>query len=291
MKITIYIPTKNRVALLKKAVKSVLEQTYENWELIVVNDASTDGTKEYLDTLAASNHKIKAIHHRESHGACVSRNDAIFSASGEYITGLDDDDEFTNDRLEKFISNWDFDERIIALCAYKNLVIDGKKIPAANTKAIYITREDLLYKNTVGNQIFIKTEKLRQIGGFDEDFKMWQDYSCWYKLLSAGGIIKKIPFATYNWDHSDRDDRITQFNKDKTIATYNLFVRKFALNFRNANILKFTLVDYHLRQNNWAFYFEILLGTLFDRRAIEKINNEFLKPKVYNVFKRLKLIK
>ncbi|MCG2794063.1 MAG: glycosyltransferase [Weeksellaceae bacterium] len=90
-KVTIYIPTKNRLALLKKAVDSVLRQTYTNWELIVVNDASTDGTKDYLDDLSKSNPKVKVIHHHESLGACVSRNDAIFSATGTFITGLDDD--------------------------------------------------------------------------------------------------------------------------------------------------------------------------------------------------------
>ena len=103
-KVTIYVPTKNRVDLLKRAVDSVQAQTYTNWELIVVNDASTDGTYQYLEDIKSS--KIKVIHQPESQGACVARNLAINSATGDFVTGLDDDDYFEPNRLQLFIDGW-----------------------------------------------------------------------------------------------------------------------------------------------------------------------------------------
>lgn len=289
-KVSIYIPTKNRLDFLKKAIDSVLNQTYENWELIVVNDASTDDTKDYLDKLTSENPKVKAIHHKESLGACVSRNDAIFSATGEFITGLDDDDEFTDDRLEKFLQEWEKNDNIIALCSYKNIISNGIFKKNSESPLLYISQNEILYKNLVGNQIFIKTQTLKNIGGFDKDFKMWQDYNCWYRLLSGGKLIKKIPYATYNWENSERVDRITQYTKEKTLSTYKLFVKKSNLNFRQANILKFTLVDYHLRKYDFKFYLEMMFGTFFDAKTMTIINNKFLKPIIYNGLRKFKLI-
>lgn len=95
--ISIYIPTHNRIELLKKAINSVLEQTYTNWELIVVNDASTDNTEEYLKKISSSDSRIRYFTNETPKGACYSRNIAIKNSSGKYITGLDDDDVFTKD--------------------------------------------------------------------------------------------------------------------------------------------------------------------------------------------------
>ncbi len=290
-KVSIYIPTKNRLDFLRKAINSVIEQTYENWELIIVNDASTDGTKNYLDNLVATNPKIKAIHHTESAGACVSRNDALFSATGEFVTGLDDDDFFLPDRLKIFVDSWDENAGVIALCAYFD-VDNGKKILKANNlKEKIISQNDLLYENSVGNQVFVKTDDLKKINGFDKDFKMWQDFDCWYRLLSNGNKIKKIPYSTYVWDNKDRTDRISGLQANKVMDTYRLFLKKHNLSKAKANILKFILVEYNLKKMNWSFYIEMLFGTGFDSRTITSINNNFLKPKVYNFLIDLKLLK
>lgn len=93
MLVTIYIPTKNRLDLLKRAIKSVRDQTYSNIELIVVDDGSKDGTREYLEKEHEAG-LLRAIFHQESLGACVARNAAIELSQGEFITGLDDDDYF-----------------------------------------------------------------------------------------------------------------------------------------------------------------------------------------------------
>jgi glycosyltransferase involved in cell wall biosynthesis len=92
-KLVIVIPTKNRCALLERALGSVFSQTYEDYRVVVVNDGSTDGTREYLDAL--HDPRVTIVHHERSRGVNASRNEAYKSLQeGEWAVPLDDDDLF-----------------------------------------------------------------------------------------------------------------------------------------------------------------------------------------------------
>jgi glycosyltransferase involved in cell wall biosynthesis len=104
--VTVYIPTYNRLQLLQRAVDSVLDQTYQNIELIIVDDNSNDGTKDYLTELAKKDHRVNFKINTLNLGASASRNKAIQAARGEFITGLDDDDYFMQRRIEEFLDVW-----------------------------------------------------------------------------------------------------------------------------------------------------------------------------------------
>src|SRR5580700_7537460 len=94
--VSVYIPTRNREAFLARAVRSVLQQTYTNIELIVVNDGSTDQTETLLDQVQQEDRRLVPVHIRESAGPSAARNIAIKMARGTFVTGLDDDDEFVS---------------------------------------------------------------------------------------------------------------------------------------------------------------------------------------------------
>ncbi len=104
--VTIYIPTYNRVELLKRAIDSVLTQTYKNIEIIIVDDCSPDTTIQFLEKLTKKDSRVRYFQNEKNSGACVSRNKAILEAKGEFITGLDDDDYFLPNRVEDFVSYW-----------------------------------------------------------------------------------------------------------------------------------------------------------------------------------------
>lgn len=90
--VSVYIPTYNRLNLLKRAVNSVLAQDYLNIELLIVDDGSKDGTADYLKRLSLLDERVKFLLNEKNYGACICRNKAIDISSGELITGLDDDD-------------------------------------------------------------------------------------------------------------------------------------------------------------------------------------------------------
>src|SRR5512144_610930 len=105
MQVSVYLPTRNRAASLQRAVDSVLAQTHADFELIVVDDGSSDGTRQCLEDAQRSDARVRAIHHAVSRGAPASRNAAIAAARGEWLTGLDDDDEFLPRRLELLLAH------------------------------------------------------------------------------------------------------------------------------------------------------------------------------------------
>lgn len=98
--VTVYMPTHNRGALIRRAIDSVLNQTYKNLELIICSDGSTDETVDILQEYCDKDPRISYVVNETSQGACYSRNRCIERAKGEFITGLDDDDEFTANRIE-----------------------------------------------------------------------------------------------------------------------------------------------------------------------------------------------
>ena len=101
--VTVYIPTYNRKFLLERAILSVLNQTYHNIEVIVVDDGSIDGTRELLVEMAKKDNRLHYYFKENNSGACKSRNIAIANANGFFITGLDDDDYFEKNRVESFV--------------------------------------------------------------------------------------------------------------------------------------------------------------------------------------------
>lgn len=228
--VTIYIPTYNRLNLLKRAVNSVLEQTYHFIELIIVDDCSTDGTHDYLKELASKDTRVKFFIKDKNSGACVSRNIAIQNAKGIFITGLDDDDYFEKDRIQSFMEAWNNKKNntiaISSLYVVKNQtsLVYGKKI----FKKKIIKFHEMFLSNPVGNQIFTKTETLRKINGFDEKLKCWQDLECWLRILQLGNIEKIFNYS-YIIDVSHDKPRIGNSQHNRYLTSQRYITEKFKL--------------------------------------------------------------
>ncbi|QIR15110.1 glycosyltransferase [Shewanella aestuarii] len=220
--VSIYMPTHNRLHLLKRAIASVQNQTYENFELLIVNDASSDGTKEYLEALVKSDKRIRCFHHTASKGACVARNLAIFEAKGEYITGLDDDDEFTADRLKTLIAEYDDSYAFICHGFFWHY---GAKVRKVDYKPMVISLESIFDYNFATNQIFTKTSKLQKIGGFNPEFVACQDYDTWTRMLIEYGDGLRVSGASYIIHQGHEGPRVTA--RENKLLGYDLFFVKY----------------------------------------------------------------
>ena len=237
--VTVYIPTFNRIKLLKRAVKSVLSQTYHNIELIIIDDHSTDGTLAYLKYLADSDNRIMIFQNKINSGACVSRNKAIEKSSGVFISGLDDDDYFSEDRIESFVKCWlSFEKNVKNLKALYSNYIRIK--PNLKRKLLEMPKQvdfDMLfYTNFIGNQVFTKTIFLKNVL-FDENLQRWQDLDCWLRLIH-NGIAINTRKPTYYVDFSHEYGRITGKEKEKIKTTMKYFIEKYKLNLKRACFLK-----------------------------------------------------
>lgn len=241
--VTVFIPTKNRRELLNRAIDSVLAQSYKNIELIVVDDASVDGTADYLREVSALDSRVTFISNSASLGACAARNAAIDKANGVFITGLDDDDFFLPERISGFVSSWVADPNLVGL--YSDTVLEQVESRRVITRPRAVTQRDLLRWNAVGNQIFTATSKLKGIGGFDVDFPAWQDLSCWYRLLSpSGAYMARAGGGTYVCDASHSHERISTAGLVRQEKAYELFSRKFSLTKGQRALLRTQLLAY-----------------------------------------------
>ena len=101
-KVSVIIPTYNRADLLPRAVKSALSQTYDDYEILIVDDCSTDHTRETVS--AWDDERVRYTRHTENRGQSGALNMGIHNASGQYIAFLDDDDEWVPTKLEKQVA-------------------------------------------------------------------------------------------------------------------------------------------------------------------------------------------
>ena len=249
--VTVYIPTYNRVELLKRAVESVRQQTYENLEIIIVDDCSTDATHDYLKEVEEQDTRIRYFLKEKNSGACVSRNIAIENATGEFITGLDDDDYFLKNRIQIFLSyknklnDFEF--------LFSNSLIKNKKsIKQSITNFIKPKRINfkyLLCENYIGNQIFTTVERLKK-NKFDKNLTSWQDLDAWLSLLNGKNkAALLVGNLTYVTDISHDFGRISLSKKEKLLVSYNYIVEKYNLNFFQKNILFNQLSGYGFKLN------------------------------------------
>jgi glycosyltransferase involved in cell wall biosynthesis len=182
------MPTKDRWSKASLALKSVQQQTYANLEIIVVNDGSRDETSIMLEAAALNDPRIRVFTNREPQGAAAARNFAISQARGVYLTGIDDDDLFSENRVYDLVTSWDpkysftFSSDYFK---YARSLIQVKRPPV-------VTLRRLLFSNCVGNQIFTLTSRLQSVGGFDEAIGFAEDYDLWVTMVATYGPAKRV---------------------------------------------------------------------------------------------------
>ena len=138
--VSVIIPTYNRANLIKRSVESVLNQTYKNLELLIIDDGSTDNTKKIIDTL---NDKRIIYIKQQNQGASAARNKGIENARGEYIAFQDSDDVWHLDKLEKQIIALQRNSADVVFCkmfAFGNL---RRRIVSDNFKQGFLDKKDL----------------------------------------------------------------------------------------------------------------------------------------------------
>jgi glycosyltransferase involved in cell wall biosynthesis len=222
--VSIYIPTRNRVDLLAAAVRSVLAQEFSDFELIVVDDASNDGTASFLESTAREDNRVRVLRNDSPRGAPAARNRAITQAVGDFITGLDDDDQFEPQRLGALHESWTSYARynVPVSCIFTQdvFVSDGKDIGVSKKRGT-VEFTDLTEANHIGNQIFAPKRVFEEAGLFDEKLPAWQDLELFMRIVKRYGTARLLDMPLYRFDVTPSRDRISS-QQDKVRAAYKL---------------------------------------------------------------------
>lgn len=175
--VSIIVPSYNKRRFIGDMVRSVTDQTDGRWELILIDDASTDGSPEFLSELAATDPRIQVLPQSENKGANKCRNIGIARARGRYTLLLDADDLLGPHCIEqrlKVMNGSDLDIAVFTMEVFRTQVGDHghRWVPDSNTPLLDFFRHDLPWQTM---QPLWNTDFLRRIGGFDEGFSRHQD--------------------------------------------------------------------------------------------------------------------
>lgn len=185
--VSVIVPTFNREKTILRAINSICEQTYKNIEIIIVDDCSTDNTKNVIESL--HNNNIVYLRHDKNKGACAARNTGIEAASGDYISFLDSDDEWLPTKIEKQIKFLEQNKADIVFCSHTFYYdFNGNKSEVPNRKIdSHILYKELLKKSfiTTGS-ILAKSECFKKVK-FDINLPRLQD---WDLMINMGRYFK-----------------------------------------------------------------------------------------------------
>lgn len=181
--ISVVMPVYNGEKTILRSIKSVLNQTFQDFELIVINDGSQDSTPNLVAQIEDS--RIKLIHYSNA-GLNVSRNRGIGHANGKYITFLDADDIWTSDKLMSQLEALQANPKARVAYSWTDYIDMNDNFVVAGTHTVrngdvYI---DLLINNFLenGSNPLIYKEALVKLKGFDESLKAGQDWEMWLRL-------------------------------------------------------------------------------------------------------------
>lgn len=192
--VSVVIPTHNRDKLVSRAVDSVLSQTYQPIEVIVVSDGSTDHTDQIMAEYEKKYPNVRYIAYKPGKGGNHARNTGIKAAQGEYVAFLDDDDEWLAEKIEKQIKIFEADPKIGIVCtAISSIYDDSGKKKEFIPKAPYDCSVEILKHNVIGPTITVcvRHELLDEVGMFDEDLCAMQDWDLWIRLcqITKVGVV------------------------------------------------------------------------------------------------------
>ena len=203
--VSVIVPTRNRAELLPRAIRSVLAQTYPDFELVIVDDGSSDNTPAVVAGFA--DHRIRSLRHRRNFGQSKALNTGIESARGQYVAFLDDDDEWLPHKLADQVAVFDAAPAQVGLVSgWIDVIDDGGRCVR---KGRWRLRGDVfehmlaLRVPTLPSLWLVRTSVARAIGGFDEDIHFAKDVEFCTRLCEHGWHVDFAPsVVALKYEHS-----------------------------------------------------------------------------------------
>ena len=195
--VSIITPCYNSDRFINECISSVLEQTYINWELLIVDDASEDRSKQLINDFAEKDFRIRPFFSDKNLGVAETRNIAISKAKGRYIAFLDIDDVWKKEKLKEQISFMKLHNIAFSFSSYQPISEDGNQI-FREIEAPLVMDYNLFLKNTIIGCLTVVLDK-NKIGDFKmPNLRTSQDMALWLSIMRSGisayGLQKSLAY-------------------------------------------------------------------------------------------------
>jgi len=279
--ISVIIPTYNRMHIIKDAIETVLNQSYQNFEIVIVDDGSTDNTQEVVKNFNDS--RIKYIYQSNSGKPSIARNTGIKQASGNFIAFLDSDDFWHPQMLERHINAFNNNPNVGFTINWNSYVsFEGnelyQKACLANNQIEYIRyillNPDYTYPGPSGS--LVKKECFDKVGIFDEELDFCEDWDLFFRLAVCYEMYNIKETLTYVRVHKKSFTRNNQDNFPKFKNSYLTFLQKA---FENKNLpLDMLSIKNEVYSNVYNCFGGMIL---YDRKNPNGSREDYLKSLSY----------
>ncbi len=231
--VSVLMPVYNTKRYLRWAVESVLSQTFCDFELLALNDGSTDNSLSILRELKSRDSRIHVIS-RENQGIVRTRNELIALARGRYLALLDSDDISKRERFEKQVAYLDAHAECVAVGS-RSLIIDSTGMPIMESKN-ELTHEKIESAHFSGvcesqfcnSSVMMRRETVLHVGGYREGLKLAEDFDLYLRLAEVGKLAN-LPEVLVEYRHHLRSVCYTdgdQLRKDAQRAVREALIRR-----------------------------------------------------------------
>lgn len=265
--ISIVVPVYNQAAFVAETLASIVAQSFQDWECILVNDGSTDSSEAILLEFVAQDQRF-SYHKKENGGLASARNFGIEKATKPFIFPLDSDDLITSDCLLEVSKT--IDKNPEAAVIHFDTEFFGSKT-GLNKLPDYTYKTLLIQNCFVACTVFNKAI-WEKCGGYDENLKSFEDWDFWIRSLTANSVVVKIPKVLFHYRKHEKESLTNRF-KNEPGYYYSLYDYIYAKNK--------AIYDTHYGNPILAFHENVLLT-----RFNSKIKNTF----VFKVYEKIKKI-
>lgn len=185
VKVSVIMPAYNAQRFIEEAIRSVQKQTVEDWELLVIDDNSTDRTCEIVEQLAKEDPRIILLKNEHNVGPAQSRNHGLEVSCGKYVAFLDSDDFWYEKKLEKQLALAEKRRAGLVYSSYDIVDEEGKPDRSALIVPKELSFEDLLKNNVIGCSTVLLSKRAALLHRFQLNF-YHEDYIMWLELLQEG---------------------------------------------------------------------------------------------------------
>lgn len=237
--VSVIMPVYNSANVLKDAIDSVLQQTYTYWELIIIDDKSSDQSVSIIQEYCAKYPNITLIQQITNSGAAITRNAGVKQAKGKYLAFLDADDCWLPEKLAVQITFMENNHSALSCTYYTTINAAGKALNTIIKAPDRITYHQLLKNNTIGCLTAVYNVELCGKQYFP-DIRKRQDYGLWLNILRAGHVAETVPLVlakyrigaaslsqnkwkvlSYNWEILRKHQQLSVF---KSIYYFSCFL-------------------------------------------------------------------